>query len=415
MDVFKDARKKEYLNAEGAEKPLKSPIGLNTLKKARAYRKQRLVEQVRKHECGAILLYDPCNIRHALDVSNMQVWMLHNPSHYALVCADGYAVDFEYKGAEHVAKGIETIDEVRPAIAWFYFAAGDRMAERLKPWAQEIADLTKAHGGGSRRLAVDKCETPGTDALRKLGLEIVEGQELTEHARAIKSAEELELMKWTIRVCEAGMARMYEHSVPGKSEQEIWAELHYENIRSGGEWLETRLLTIGERTNPWFQECSDHTGQAGDMLSFDTDMIGPYGYCADVSRSWTIGHTKMTNKQRELYSAAVEQISHNLDLLKPGLSFREFNENSWRIPEKYQARRYSVALHGVGMADEYPSIALHPDFSRNYDGTLEENMTVCVESLIGEDGGRECVKLETQAVITGSGALRLDSFPWEEV
>jgi Xaa-Pro aminopeptidase len=123
----------------------------------------------------------------------------------------------------------------------------------------------------------------------------------------------------------------------------------------------------------------------------------------------------MTNKQRELYSAAVEQISHNLDLLKPGLSFREFNENSWRIPEKYQARRYSVALHGVGMADEYPSIALHPDFSRNYDGTLEENMTVCVESLIGEDGGRECVKLETQAVITGSGALRLDSFPWEEV
>jgi Xaa-Pro aminopeptidase len=415
MDVFKDARKKEYLNAEGADKPLKSPIGLNTLKKARAYRKQRLVEQVRKHECGAILLYDPCNIRHALDVSNMQVWMLHNPSHYALVCADGYAVDFEYKGAEHVAKGIETIDEVRPAIAWFYFAAGDRMAERLKPWAREIADLTKAHGGGSSRLAVDKCETPGTDALRKLGLEIVEGQELTEHARAIKSAEELELMKWTIRVCEAGMARMYEHSVPGKSEQEIWAELHYENIRSGGEWLETRLLTIGERTNPWFQECSDHTGQAGDMLSFDTDMIGPYGYCADVSRSWTIGHTKMTNKQRELYSAAVEQISHNLDLLKPGLSFREFNENSWRIPERYQARRYSVALHGVGMADEYPSIALHPDFSRNYDGTLEENMTVCVESLIGEDGGRECVKLETQAVITGNGALRLDSFPWEEV
>jgi Xaa-Pro aminopeptidase len=415
MDVFKDARKKEYLNAEGADKPLKSPIGLNTLKKARAYRKQRLVEQVRKHECGAILLYDPCNIRHALDVSNMQVWMLHNPSHYALVCADGYAVDFEYKGAEHVAKGIETIDEVRPAIAWFYFAAGDRMAERLKPWAREIADLTKAHGGGSSRLAVDKCETPGTDALRKLGLEIVEGQELTEHARAIKSAEELELMKWTIRVCEAGMARMYEHSVPGKSEQEIWAELHYENIRSGGEWLETRLLTIGERTNPWFQECSDHTGQAGDMLSFDTDMIGPYGYCADVSRSWTIGHTKMTNKQRELYSAAVEQISHNLDLLRPGLSFREFNEKSWRIPEKYQARRYSVALHGVGMADEYPSIALHPDFSRNYDGTLEENMTVCVESLIGEDGGRECVKLETQAVITGNGALRLDSFPWEEV
>jgi Xaa-Pro dipeptidase len=413
MEILKDLRKKEYLNAEGADKPLKSPVAPDTLQKARSYRKRRLVEQLHKHACGAILLYDPCNIRHALDVSNMQVWMLHNPSHYALICADGHAVDFEYKGAEHVAKGLETIDEVRPAIAWFYFAAGDRMEERLKPWSQEIAALVKAHGGGSKRLAVDKCETPGTDALRALGLTIIEGQELTEHARSIKSPEEIELMRWTVRVCEAGMARMYEHSLPGKTEQEIWAELHYENIRSGGEWLETRLLAIGERTNPWFQECSDHAGKAGDMLSFDTDMIGPYGYCADLSRSWTIGHAKMSNKQHELYSAALEQINHNLAVLKPGMSFREFNEKSWRIPEKYLSRRYSVALHGVGMADEYPSCALHPDFDRNYSGTLEENMTVCVESLIGEDGGKECIKLETQVVITDRGAMRLDSFPWE--
>jgi Xaa-Pro aminopeptidase len=413
MEIFKDLRKKEYLNAEGADKPLKSPVAPATLQKARSYRKRRLVEQLHKHDCGAILLYDPCNIRHALDVSNMQVWMLHNPSHYALICADGHAVDFEYKGAEHVAIGLETINEVRPAIAWFYFAAGDRMEERLKPWSQEIAGIVKAHGGGSKRLAVDKCETPGTDALRALGLTIVEGQELTEHARSIKSPEEIELMRWTVRVCEAGMARMYEHSLAGKTEQEIWAELHYENIRSGGEWLETRLLAIGERTNPWFQECSDHIGKAGDMLSFDTDMIGPYGYCADLSRSWTIGHAKMSNKQHELYSAALEQINHNLALLKPGISFREFNEKSWRIPERYLSRRYSVALHGVGMADEYPSCALHPDFDRNYSGTLEENMTVCVESLIGEEGGKECIKLETQAVITGKGATRLDSFPWE--
>jgi Xaa-Pro aminopeptidase len=95
------------------------------------------------------------------------------------------------------------------------------------------------------------------------------------------------------------------------------------------------------------------------------------------------------------------------------MSFREFNEISWRIPEKYQPRRYSVAFHGVGMADEYPSCALHPDFARNYDFTLEENITVCVESLIGEEGGKECIKLETQVVITGKGAERLDSFPWE--
>lgn len=415
-EIFKDLRKKEYLNAEGADKPLKSPIPLQTLKKARAYRKQRIVEQLNRHDCAAILLYDPVNIRYALDVSNMQLWMTHNASHYAMVCADGHAIDFEYGGSEHLAKGFETIDEVRTARTWFYYTVGNRMAVRVETWADEIADVLREHGGNrNMRLAVDKMEPSGVDALRKRGITIVEGQELTEHARSIKSPDELELMGWTIRVCEAGMARIYEASLPGKTEQEIWAELHYENIRSGGEWLETRLLAAGPRTNPWFQECSDYVCQEGDILSFDTDMIGPYGYCADLSRSWTIGHVRMSNKQRELYSAALDQINHNLGILRAGMTSDEFNEKQWRIPDRYVANRYSVAMHGVGMADEYPSVKLHPDYERAYEFRLEENMVLCVESLIGEVGGRESMKLETQVVIKSNGAERLDSFPWEEV
>lgn len=413
--VFKDERKRAYLNPEGADRPLKSPLPKSTLVKARGYRKQRLVDQVAAHDCVAILLYDPINIRYALDISNMQLWATHNPFHYALVFADGHAVEFAYRGAEHLAAGLETIDEVRPGNAWFYMYTADRLQERVEAWADEIVSILRERGGKSLRLAIDKLDPPGAEALTRRGVTIVEGQALTEIARSVKSAEELDLMRWTVRVCEAGMARMYEHSLPGRTEQEIWAELHYENIRSGGEWLETRLLTVGERTNPWFQECSDHVARDGDMLAFDTDMIGPYGYCADLSRSWTIGHRRMSNAQRDLYAVALEQIEHNLGLLRAGLSFNEFNEKSWRIPEKYLACRYSVALHGVGMADEYPTILLHPDWRAAYRGVFPENMTLCVESLIGLEGQGECVKLETQVVITRDGAQRLDSFPWESV
>jgi hypothetical protein len=73
-EIFKDVRKKAYLNAEGADKPLSSPLPHATLKTARAWRKRRLVEKVHEHDCAAILLYDPINIRYALDVSNMQLW-----------------------------------------------------------------------------------------------------------------------------------------------------------------------------------------------------------------------------------------------------------------------------------------------------------------------------------------------------
>ncbi|MGH6854952.1 MAG: M24 family metallopeptidase, partial [Aestuariivirga sp.] len=300
-------------------------------------------------------------------------------------------------------------------VSWVYFTAGRHVEERAGKWADEIADILKKRGGKNMRLAVDKVEPMGVDALRKRGVTIVEGQQLTEHARCIKSADELALIGWTIRVCEAGMARMYEHSLPGKTENEIWAELHFENIRSGGEWIETRLLASGPRTNPWFQECSDRTVKEGEIVAFDTDLIGPYGYCADLSRSWTCGHTRMTNQQRTLYSAALDQINHNISILKAGMTFAEFSEKQWVIPEKYRVRRYSVSLHGVGLADEYPAVPLGLDFGHAYEGRFEENMTVCVESLIGEEDGGECIKLETQVLVGPNGAKRLDTFPWEEL
>ncbi|MGH6638392.1 MAG: M24 family metallopeptidase [Polaromonas sp.] len=413
--IFQDERKRQFFNPAGKDVPLRSPISSDVVRRARAWRKSRLVKKVNEAECAAILLYDPINIRYALDVCHMQLWAAHNPFHYALVFADGYAIDFLFGGCGHLADNLETVQEIRNGTTWYYFFAGERLGERVDGWADEIAQLVRERGGGNMRLAVDKLEPLGVDALRKRGMTLVEGQKLTELARCIKSPEELELMGWTIRVAEAGMARMYENSVPGKSEQEIWAELHYENIRSGGEWIETRLLTAGQRTNPWYQEASDYVCQEGDMLSFDTDMIGPYGYCADLSRSWAIGHVPMNDGQKALYSVALEQIEHNLGLLRAGLSFEEFNAKSWRIPDRYVEGRYTVAVHGVGLADEYPAVLLHPDFANGYQGQFEENMVVSVESLIGEKGGRECVKLETQVVIGRDKATRLDTFPFERI
>ena len=411
-DFFFDERKRAYLNAEGADRPLSSPIDHSVLVAARQYRLSRLRAQLRAQDCAAILLYDPVNIRYALDACNMQVWTAHNAIRYALIFAEGPAILFEFKGCHHLCDGLEGIDEIRTAISWIYMTAGDRSDERLSAWSAEIADLVQTHGGGNRRLAIDKIEPVGLLALRERGLEYIEGQALTEQARAIKSDDELTLMRWTIRVCEAGLARMYEHSEPGITEQALWAELHYENARSGGEWLETRLLTCGARTNPWYQECNDSVCREGEMISFDTDLIGPYGYCADLSRSWTCGHTRMTPIQDRLYKTALEQVEHNLALLRPGLGFAEFNARSWQIPERHQPYRYSLAVHGVGMADEWPVVLLHPDAAAQHGGCFEENMVVCVESLMAE-AGSESIKLETQVVITENGAERLDSFPWE--
>ena len=64
-------------------------------------------------------------------------------------------------------------------------------------------------------------------------------------------------MRRSLEVCDIGMSRMREALHPGITENALWAELHHANIAHGGEWIETRLLSSGPRTNPWLQECSD--------------------------------------------------------------------------------------------------------------------------------------------------------------
>ena len=94
------------------------------------------------------------------------------------------------------------------------------------------------------------------------------------------------------------------------------------------------------------------------------------------------------------------------------MSFREFAEHCWPVPDRYVHNRYMMMLHGVGLVDEYPSIAYAVDFDAwGYDGVLQENMVVSVESYIGEQGGKEGVKLEEQVLITSTGAIALSRCP----
>ncbi|MGF1631959.1 MAG: M24 family metallopeptidase [Kiloniellaceae bacterium] len=387
------------------------PVDLVAL---RAWRLARLRAELRARDYAGALLYDPINLRYACDARNMAVWSLHNAVRYVFVPTEGPVVLFDFHNCAHLSAGNEIVAEVRPGIGWFYFAAGDRCAEFAGRWAAEVAELVRRHGGGNRRLAIDKCEPLGVAALTALGIEIFDGQEVMELARRFKGPEEVACLKASVAVCEQAMGAMRQALTPGMTENQLWSVLNQVNAAEGGEWIETRLLAAGARTNPWFHECGNDVIRAGDMVSFDTDMIGPYGYCADISRSFLCGEVQPSDEQRRLYQLAWEQIHFNMDLVKPGLGFRELAERAWRLPASCAANRYSVVVHGVGLCDEYPAVVYLEDFdAAGYDGVFEAGMAVCVESYIGEEGGHEGVKLEQQVLITETGIEPLSTFPFE--
>ncbi len=388
-------------------------LALPDLPTMRHYRLERVRDQLRRFDYSGIVLYDPLNVRYATDSTNMQVWTMHNAVRYCFIATEGPVILFDFHNCEHLSAHLDLIDEVRPAVAWYYFGVGNRYEEVAGRWAAEIADLMRMHGGGNRRLAIDHCNPEGIAALHSHGLETFNGEEVMELARVIKGPEDLKAMRCTIAACEKAMAMMREQLKPGITEQRLWATLHAENIARGGEWIETRLLASGPRTNPWFHECSSRVIEAGDLVGFDTDLIGPYGMCADISRTWLCGD-QPTAEQRSLYRMAYDQIQANQSLLKPGVTFRELTVEAQSLPVDCLPNHYSVLYHGVGLCDEYPSI-YYPDAweAYGYDGVLEENMVLCVESYVGRVGGHEGVKLEEQVLITAEGPEVLSSYPFE--
>jgi Xaa-Pro aminopeptidase len=388
------------------------PIDMHRL---RAFRLGRLRAEMRRRDLAACVLFHPNAIRYATGSRNMTIYALHYPTRYVFVPLEGPLVLFDYFGSEHLAEALETIDEVRPAVVWDFYSAAEHVERRVQAFAAEIADLLRKHGGGSRRLGLDQLELQACHALQGLGVETLSAQPALELARAVKSPDEILGMSHAMAVCEAGVARMAAALEPGMSEQALWSILHQTNIELGGEHIETRLLNSGARTNPWYQECSDRIIRAGDLVAFDTDLIGPLGFGCDMSRTVICGDRRPSDEQKRLYRLAYENVQRNIELLRPGLSFREYVDKSWDLPAEFVPRRYAKIAHGIGVGFEYPYIPYKNDWADyGYEGVIEEGMTLCIESYIGSERTIEGVKLEEQVVVTANGAELISSYPVDE-
>jgi Xaa-Pro aminopeptidase len=388
---------------------------LPNLPQMRAYRLNRITDKLAERGYGGLLMFDPLNIRYATDSTNMQLWNTHNPFRACLVCADGYMVLWDYKNSPFLADHNPLVREVRSGFDLFYFDRGDKVGTAAHRVTGEVEDLIRAHAGGNKRLAVDKIMLHGLRALEARGFEIRDGEEVTEKSRVIKGPDEILAMRCAMVACEAAMAEMEAATEPGLTEDAIWAELHKANIARGGEWIETRLLTSGPRTNPWFQECGPRVLQNNEILSFDTDLIGCYGICADISRSWWIGDDAPRPDMIDAMRHAYDHIMTNMEMLKPGVRFEDLTANTHVLAPLYQKQKYGCLMHGVGLCDEWPLIA-YPDQAvpGAFDYVLEPGMTLCVEALVSPEGGDFSIKLEDQVLITDDGFENLTKYPYDD-
>lgn len=378
----------------------------------RRYRVDRVREQLAANDCDAALLYDPLNVRYVTDTTNMSIWTMHNAVRFVFVATDGPVVLFEFSHGEFLSLHSEVIDEIRPARSGMRFYVGDRAPEINREWAAEIVELIDSSSrSGGRRLAID---TLALDQIRELEtrhVELIDASTIMDDARVLKSPDEITALRLAAHSCDLIVGEMRDALRPGMTEIELWTMLHAGNWRRFGEWVETRLMASGARTNPWYHEASSKVIGHGELLAFDTDLVGAFGMCIDMSRTWLCGGGEPTAAQADIHGRARETIESNVQLFVPGATFREITERL-TYPPVDEFNGYTVMAHGVGLCDEYPSIFTREQWpSTGYDGVIEAGNVISVEAFVGRRDGGEGVKLEQQLVVTEAGPELLTRFP----
>lgn len=375
------------------------------------------LEHVRNHlaraDADALLICDPNDIFYVSGAMNMQLFCARTTARYLLVVDGGPAILFEYRGCEHLAAGLSTIDEIRQGVGLDVVSSGGEVAAASKQLAREIGAELRHHG--AQRLAVDRFPFSATDELRAADLTLVPADTILAPARAIKLPIEIPYLREAMRRVEVAVKALEEATEPGMTENAAWAHFHFELMAKDGQHTVTRLFQSGPKTYPYFQEAGQRKLRNGELLALDTDANGYQNYCVDFSRTFLCGDATATSEQRLLYGRALEQLEWNTSLLRAGVEFAELARRAWSVPDEHQASRYYCLGHGLGMSGEWPNIPHdEPGSAYPLDGCVEPGMVICLESYIGSSESGQGVKLEDQFLILDDGVEPMSTYPFDE-
>lgn len=385
----------------------------------RRWRLERVQVEMAKRDIGGLLLTNPVNIRYATGLAVMTAWTSVNLARYVFVPVEGEPVVFEYGKA--LFRALDVWRDSRIARTWQFRFAQDKATDHALEWAQDIKQLLvkAAKDGPGQRLGIDCLDFFGFEALKQREVQLCDADEVMQAARLTKHRFELELIKQSLVVAESALFDLEQAIRPGISENEMLGVFYKTMLSMGGEHCSTRLLTSGEKTNPWFFEAGTRRVRPSDLIAIDTDMVGPEGYLCDISRTFICGN-KANSYQRDAYKVAREFIEGVFELCTPGRSLRELCIGAPTYPEKYQARSYSCMIHGIGMDDEPPFLPFPHALkalgeSVIPDDVLKPDMVLSIEFYAGDSEHRDGVKLEDQVLITENGPVWLSRYPFDQV
>jgi Xaa-Pro aminopeptidase len=143
--------------------------------------------------------------------------------------------------------------------------------------------------------------------------------------RAIKSAEEIEVMKVAMEITNQTFRYLLGYIKPGVTEYEIEAEIWHQFLkRRATRPAYGSIIASGDNARILHYVRNNAVCKDGDMLLMD--FGAEYGnYCADLTRTIPV-NGKFTKRQKDLYNGCLQMHNYAASILKPGISIVDYTE-----------------------------------------------------------------------------------------
>ncbi|MCU1411913.1 MAG: aminopeptidase [Rhodoglobus sp.] len=404
----------------------------------RSERLARLKAELEISSMGALLAFDFSNIRY-MTSTHIGTWAMDKLIRFSLLTRNTDPISWDFgSAAKHHQLYNPWLDRTtaemdadpsaphegatRPRLESGARAGISTLRGAFTPDA-EIADKVAAKikrelekfGVADQPLGVDVIELPVLFALQKLGIQVVDGQQVFMEARRIKTHDEIRLLTQAASMVDAAYEELYRFLRPGVRENEAVGLVAKTLYDLGSEYVEGVNAISGERCSPHPHVFSDRLIRPGDPAFFDI-LHSFNGYRTCYYRTFAVGSA--SSAQNDAYTRAREYMDRAIALVKPGATTADI-VSVWPTAQEFGFADEEAAFalqygHGVGL-----SIWEKPIFSRlvslDHPEELKEGMVFALETYWPSKDGWGAARIEEEVVVTADGCEVITKFPAEEL
>ncbi len=382
----------------------------------RRERLERAKAALEASDLGALLLFDPNNIRY-ITSTHIGEWARDKNARFVLLARGDDPILWDFGSAarhhqlyapwlppENFRAGVAPMRGAMPVET----GIPDRLGER-------IAHELRERGLAGEPLGVDMADIVTLEALARAGVQVADGSRVVLEARKIKTSQEIALLDQSAGLVDAVYEEIYRMLRPGIYEHEIVGRAHQLLFEMGSEQVEAVNAVSGDRCNPHPHVFSDRLLRPGDQAFFD--IIHSFmGYRTCYYRTFNVGGVSVA--QLDAYKRCREWLDAAIDLVRPGMTTDRIAA-VWPTAEElgFPDEETCFGLqfgHGIGVGLYEPPM-ISRVHSLDHPAEIEEGMVFALETYCAATDGRSAARIEEEVVVTAEGCEVITRFPAEEL